>query len=46
MGKHYETVELYILRFSTEDVIATSGPFDNPFVSDFYPGEEGGNDYE
>lgn len=46
MGKHYETIELHILQFSMEDVIATSGLFDNPFVSDFYTGEEGDKDYE
>lgn len=45
MSKHYETVELRILRFSVEDVIKTSGPFDNPYVEDFYGnGNENNNE--
>ena len=39
MSKHYETVDVRILRFSIEDVIKTSGPFDNPYVEDFYENE-------
>lgn len=41
MSKHYETVDVRILRFSMEDVIKTSGLFDNPYVEDFYE-----NDHE
>ena len=45
MAKKYVTVTLRILSFPKEDLIATSGPADNPYVTDFYD-NGGGNHYE